>query len=88
MGVLDELISSHYHHRLCLESESETENENGNEESDLEPCIAYTQQLGREYIDLILDKSRWMFDVNKDLAIQVCERLSSVYLSQTCTRYL
>ncbi|TIA80264.1 hypothetical protein E3P98_02781 [Wallemia ichthyophaga] len=57
--------------RLCLESESETENENGNEESDLEPCIAYTQQLGREYIDLILDKSRWMFDVNKDIAIQI-----------------
>ena len=50
-------------HRLCLEDE----------DKDIEPYVSYTQQLGSEYIDLILQKSDWMFDIDKENAMHVSD---------------
>ncbi|TIA88198.1 hypothetical protein E3P99_02716 [Wallemia hederae] len=55
--------------RLCFEDE----------DKDIEPCVSYTQQLGSEYIDLILQKSDWMFDIDKENAMHVNdERVESL----------
>ncbi|TIC02465.1 hypothetical protein E3Q17_01424 [Wallemia mellicola] len=41
------------------------------EGKDIDSSVSYIQQLGSEYIDLILQKSRWMFDIDKQTAIQI-----------------
>ena len=37
----------------------------------LQPTVTYLQRLGREYLDLIFDYSRWVFEQNHDIAFEV-----------------
>jgi Vam6/Vps39-like protein vacuolar protein sorting-associated protein 39 len=40
----------------------------------LQPSISYLQRLGPEYLDQIFTHSRWMFELDPNMAFEVCER--------------
>jgi len=40
-------------------------------EDKLWPSIQYLQKLGSEYTDLVFNYSKWMFDVDSEMAFQV-----------------
>lgn len=56
------MLNKYFSNRLCIEDE----------EKDIEPSVSYIKQLGVENFDLILQNSRWMFDIDQDEAMQVC----------------
>lgn len=45
--------------------------EEEDKEDKLQPSILYLQKLGPEYMDLVFSSSRWMFDVDSNMAFQV-----------------
>jgi hypothetical protein len=44
-------------------------------EDKVEPTIRYLQKLGQNHLDLIFDASKWVFEVDRPLGLQV-RRLS------------
>jgi hypothetical protein len=44
-------------------------------EDKLTPSIQYLQKLGPEYIDQVFSYGRWIFDMDSEIAFQVCSTL-------------
>jgi hypothetical protein len=40
------------------------------EEEKLDPTVRYLQKLGPEYLQIIFETSKWVFDVNPNTAFQ------------------
>lgn len=55
----------------------------------LMPSINYLQRLGPEYLDLIFEHSRWVFEQDVDIGFEVCLLISmtAIPVTKLCVRF-
>ena len=50
---------------------SDEDTENDDAQSKLEPTIRYLHKLGSDYLDIIFDASKWVFEVDRGTGLTV-----------------
>ncbi|KAF9026027.1 hypothetical protein BDZ89DRAFT_1135054 [Hymenopellis radicata] len=70
-GELIDLYKGKKMHEHALELLKQLSVEEDDKLDKVQPSIFYLQKLGPEYMDLVFSASRWMFDVDKDMAFEV-----------------
>ncbi|PPQ95740.1 hypothetical protein CVT26_015866, partial [Gymnopilus dilepis] len=68
---LRDLYNGKKMHSKALELLKELSEDETDMEDKLEPSIHYLQKLGPEYIDLVFRYSRWIFDLDPEMAFQI-----------------
>ena len=58
-------------HEFILTPPSSLSAKENDEEEKLGPIVRYLQKLGPEYLQIIFEASKWVFDVNSNMAFQV-----------------